>query len=116
MSEKDCAIIYEVPKQKTVSAPVIDADYDRKTALIKSRDELSEAVAKIIRDYNERKTAAIAPLLEAIKRTDKMLLVFSRPSCFTDMGNHVWIHPSQCESCNHSCDCYKAEVEMGRAR
>ena len=108
MTEKECAIIDATPEQKTVS-PVIDADAEQKAALERSRDELICKIGDIAVDFNERMMLIISPMQKALDETNRMLLQYNRPSCFTNMGNRVNERHSPCEACSHGGDCDKAE-------
>jgi hypothetical protein len=104
--------------QKIVSgvAPVIDAEAKQKSALIRSRDEMQDKIFEICQDYESRKTSAIAPLMEAIKRTNQMINVLTRPECFGNLDGHLRkvSGPAQCEACDHVLPCYQAQCERGR--
>ena len=102
-------------KEKTIS-PVIDACQEQLDALIRSRSELSVKIAQIVRESDEKRAAAIKPLVEAIQKTDQMIQMYYRPECFTSVGKHVWQKPSPCVECNHVVDCVKAEKIVGRSR
>jgi hypothetical protein len=116
MTEKECAIIYQTAGVKTVSdvAPIIDSEAEQKAALEQSRDELICKISDIAADYNERMMIVLMPLQERLDKTNRMLLQYNRPSCFSDMGNRINERHSPCESCSHGCDCDKAERNMGR--
>ncbi len=61
---------------------IIDADQERKIALLNSREELCSKIADIAKEYDLRRDLVLAPLLDALSRTDKFLEELDRPLCF----------------------------------
>ena len=63
-------------------SPIIDADQERKTTLLHSREELVRNIREIGDDYIQRRDAVLAPMYEALQKTDDLLEDLNRPSCF----------------------------------
>ena len=64
---------------------IIDADQERKEALLTSRRELVQKIREIENDYAQRRNAILAPIFEALQRTDELLENLNRPACFGTM-------------------------------
>jgi hypothetical protein len=101
--------------EKVVS-PVMDTDKQQKEALLKSRDDLIYVISATEEKFRILASEALAPLRRALADTDRLLLVFDRPSCFGWMGRELGTRhgPARCDSCEHGCDCYREERIRGR--
>ena len=104
MTEKECAIIYATPEQKTVS-PVIDAEAEQ----IAECQTAIEILTRQIRDVYEHQMrlaeVATAPYRERLAERCRMLAELTgEPAC---MGK-FWDQPeprTQCDSCQFSARC-----------
>ena len=61
---------------------IIDADQERKAALLNSRKELTLRIADIAKEYEQRRDVVLAPLWDALTKTDELLEELDQPMCF----------------------------------